>query len=167
MPYGPNGETLVTFYNRIKQGMVKVCKQIPMTSQDSLGRQGVQVRGLLRQRLGQPGHVVTLGPIKPGECTSFSDPFNVLLPNGKWRAVGVAEVPVSGVVQLRRHEHHAAGHAWSLPELIGSLDPNIDTTVCDLYNTAAGNPDLVHGWINFYLAPGTNVVTYTNKSKDP
>ena len=28
VPYGPNGETLVTFYNRIKQGQVKVCKAI-------------------------------------------------------------------------------------------------------------------------------------------
>ena len=37
MPYGPKGETLVTYYNRIRKGRIKICKLIPYTSQDSLG----------------------------------------------------------------------------------------------------------------------------------
>ena len=37
VPYGPNGETLVTFYNRVKLARIKICKVIPYTSQDSLG----------------------------------------------------------------------------------------------------------------------------------
>ena len=31
------GETLVTYYNRIRKGRIKICKQIPCSSQDSLG----------------------------------------------------------------------------------------------------------------------------------
>jgi hypothetical protein len=36
VPYGPSGETVVTFTNRIKQGRFKVCKTIPLGSFDSL-----------------------------------------------------------------------------------------------------------------------------------
>jgi len=36
VPYGPNGETVVTFTNRIQQGRFKVCKTIPLSSFDSL-----------------------------------------------------------------------------------------------------------------------------------
>ena len=36
VPFGPRGETLVTFYNRVKLAKIKVCKVIPITSQDSL-----------------------------------------------------------------------------------------------------------------------------------
>ena len=43
-------------------------------------------------------------------------------------------------------------------------DPNSITGICDLYALPNGNPDLKNGWINFYLAPGPNVVTYTNKA---
>ena len=62
VPYGPNGETLVTFYNRIKQGQVKVCKTIPPGSADSLG--GKTFTYTVRTI----GGSFTVGPIAPGEC---------------------------------------------------------------------------------------------------
>ena len=37
VPYGTQGETLVTFYNRIKRGFIKVCKVVPTGSLDALG----------------------------------------------------------------------------------------------------------------------------------
>ena len=37
VPYGPEGETLVTFHNRLKPALLKICKPIPPTSQDALG----------------------------------------------------------------------------------------------------------------------------------
>ena len=92
VPYGPNGETLVTFYNRIKLGMVKVCKQIPIGSTDALGTKPFSY-DVYVQMPGAPGYIkFTLGPILPGECTNFSYPFPILNADGTPRAIGVHEV---------------------------------------------------------------------------
>ena len=73
VPWGPNGETLVTFYNRVKRAKIKVCKVIPPTSQDSLGRQAVQLRHQRPRRV---------GPILPGECTFYTRDIPILVAPG-------------------------------------------------------------------------------------
>src|SRR6185436_19712992 len=95
VPYAGNGngETLVTFYNRIKLGQIKVCKVIPVTSQDALG--GKQFEYDVYYRDPATGLIVkvTLGPIFPGECTAFGPLLPVLQGNGRWTAIGVVERP--------------------------------------------------------------------------
>jgi hypothetical protein len=89
VPYGPNGETLVTFYNRVKLARLKICKQIPITSQDSLGGKDffydvmVDARGPAR-----------IGPIKPGECTFYTGDFPIISAPGTPVKVTVTELGV-------------------------------------------------------------------------
>jgi len=167
VPYGPNGETLVTFWNRIKLGTIKICKQIPITSQDSLGGKQFQYDVYFRDPRTGLVTKVTLGPILPGECTFYTYPLPVLNGNGKWTAIGVVETPVSGIVNYTVQSITLQGTRGLCPNAKGALDPNIDTAICNQYLTAGGNPNLTTGSVNFYLAPGVNVVTYTNKSIDP
>jgi hypothetical protein len=71
VPFGAEGETLVTFYNRTKQALLKVCKTIPSSSQDALGGKAfeflVDISGFTLQN-------VTL---RPGECTLPFGPFPI------------------------------------------------------------------------------------------
>ncbi len=71
VPYGPDGETLVTFYNRTKQALLKVCKTIPSTSQDALGGKAfdflVDISGFTLQNL----------TLHPGECSFPYGPFPI------------------------------------------------------------------------------------------
>jgi hypothetical protein len=82
VPYGPNGETLVTFYNRVKRAKVKVCKVIPITSQDSLGMKpfNYTINGQ------------AFGPIYPGECTYYTRDIPILSAPGVPTVVTVDEV---------------------------------------------------------------------------
>ena len=137
MPYGPNGETLVTFYNRVKLGQVKVCKVIPITSQDSLGGKDFTYTVTV------DGHVFHLGPIKPGECTNFTYPVPILLGPGVPTPVAVVE----------------DGASTSTTYVV------TDITVTGGRPTVG--KDLPSGTIKFALGPGLNVVTYTNKATDP
>ena len=82
VPYGPAGETLVTFYNRVKRAKIKVCKVIPYTSQDSLG--GKDFNYTIN---GYP-----FGPIKPGECTFYTREIPILTAPGVATVVTVDEV---------------------------------------------------------------------------
>ncbi|MGZ8647398.1 MAG: DUF5979 domain-containing protein [Solirubrobacteraceae bacterium] len=166
VPYGPNGETLVTYYNRIKRGQVKVCKVIPITSQDSLGGKQFYYDVFFRDPF---GNIIkeTLGPIYPGECTSFGRSLPVLQPNGKWTAIGVVEYPLSGIVNYDVVSITLQGTRGLCPNALGAADPNIDVAICNQYLTPQGNPNLTLGAINFYLGPGPNVVTYTNRAQDP
>ena len=137
VPYGPNGETLVTFYNRVKLGQVKVCKVIPLTSQDSLGGKTFTYTVTI------DGHVFHLGPIFPGECTNFTYPVPILL-----------------------------GPTSPTPVTVVEDGASTSTTysVTDITLTGGRPPvskDLPSGTIRFNLGPGLNVVTYTNKAKDP
>ena len=97
VPYGPNGETLVTFYNRVKLARIKVCKVIPITSQDSLGGKDFTylIRGLL------------VGPIKPGECTFYTHDIPILTAPGVPITLTVDEVEAPSAL-IRRDQHH--GH---------------------------------------------------------
>jgi len=167
VPYGPNGETLVTFYNRIKRGMVKVCKQIPITSQDALGGKQFVYDVYYRDVFGVVALQETLGPIFPGECTSFSRSLPVLQPNGKWTAIGIVERPANGTTSYTVQSITLQGTRGLCPNSLGAADPNIDVAICNQYALPGGNPNLGTGSVNFYLAPGPNVVTYTNKAVDP
>jgi len=85
VPYGPNGETLVTFYNRVKLAKLKVCKVIPITSSDSLGMKDFTYTVTVN------GRTVQLGPIKPGECTFYVGDFPILTAPGTPSVVTVVE----------------------------------------------------------------------------
>jgi len=165
VPYGPNGETLVTFYNRIKRGMVKICKQIPITSMDALGGKQFSYDVYYRDPWGNIALQETLGPIYPGECTSFSRSLPVLQPNGKYTAIGVVERPTNGTTSYTVTSITLQGTRGLCPNpTLGLTDPNLDPGICNQY---PNNPNLGAGIVNFYLAPGPNVVTYTNKAVDP
>jgi hypothetical protein len=129
-----NGETLVTFYNRVKLARIKICKVIPTTSQDSLGMKDFtyMIRGLL------------VGPIKPGECTFYTQDIPILTAPGS---------PVS----LTVHENGTPSATWDVTSI----------TVTGNRTPPAPVVDLGNGNITFTLGPGINVVTYTNRAKDP
>jgi hypothetical protein len=78
-----NGETLVTFYNRVKLARVKICKVIPYTSQDSLGMKD------FTYLINGQGPV---GPIKPGECTFYTRDFPIITAPNTPTVVTVDEV---------------------------------------------------------------------------
>ncbi len=139
VPYGPNGETLVTFYNRVKLARLKICKVIPYTSQDSLGMKDFSYTV---SSGGQSGQV---GPIKPGECTFYTQPDYPILtaPNS----------PVS----LTVHENGTPSMTWDVTAI----------TVTGNRTPPAPIVDLGNGNITFTIGPGINVVTYTNRAKDP
>jgi hypothetical protein len=162
VPYGPNGETLVTFYNRVKLGQVKICKQIPLTSQDALSGKLFDYDLYFGDGSGSPtGYTkITLGPIYPGECTSFSPSFPVIYPNGRMAAVGVVERPDN---TNTTYDVVSIALTSGTRGLCSPGDPNADPVICN----QIPNPNLAAGIVDFYLGPGPNVITYTNKSKDP
>ncbi len=87
VPFGADGETLVTFYNRTKQALLKVCKTIPSTSQDALGGKTfdflVDISVLTNQNVS----------LRPGECTFPFGPFPI--PDNNF-SVFVNETPGAG-----------------------------------------------------------------------
>jgi hypothetical protein len=93
VPYATEGETVVTFINRIKRGLIKVCKTVQTGSLDALGTTdfyfGVSVNG------GQP---ITVGPISHGECVLVPADFPILNTNGLATTVFIQEQAVPGVV---------------------------------------------------------------------
>ena len=131
--------SLVTFYNRVKRGMVKVCKVDP-----------VHVAGLRSAASRSPTPSVNgafrLGPIFPGECTFFTRDLPIL------NALGQPQV-------ITVHEVGTPSDTWDVT--------GITCTGC---KSDPGRPPktmLAEGTIEFDLGPGINVVTYTNKAKDP
>jgi hypothetical protein len=145
VPYAfGNGETVVTFINRVKLGAIKVCKEIPITSEDSLGMKHFQYT------VYQNGNYwYTTPTILPHECTFFGDAKPILNSDGSPRAITIDE---------------------------GSPDaPSTTYTVtsatcagCRYFQwqgAPGGNGNKLE--VKFNLGPGTNVVTYNNKSTDP
>jgi hypothetical protein len=135
VPYGPNGETLVTFYNRIKLARLKVCKVIPVTSQDALGGKDFSYNVLDSGG----GLITTLGPIKPGECTAFTEPTPILGPDGG---------PVFRYI-------------LETSTVVNYTVTNATCTGCLVFGWSGGPLSAL------YLGPGLNVVTYTNTALDP
>lgn len=163
VPYGPNGETAVTFVNSIKTGFVKVCKDIPITSQNSLGNDDWTFVVFVQNGPTGPGSFtqIPVGPIKAGQCTFPVGPFPILNPDGTKRAVGVHENDPAGEIRnvTYRTTSITVGGARGLCFV---TDPGVNQTVCPY--TAANNPNLTLGDIDFYLGPNVNEVRYTNQS---
>ena len=71
VPYGANGETLVTFYNRVKRGRSRSASRSRYTSQDSLGKKTRSTSSprtdgtaTLTRRSDQAGRVHVLRPVR-------------------------------------------------------------------------------------------------------
>jgi hypothetical protein len=139
VPYGPNGETLVTFYNRVKRFTAKICKVIPSTSSDSLGTKPFSYDVYLGSATTGPH--VTLGPIYPGECTFYTPDIPILTSTGAPQVFTV-------------HEQ-------------GTPSPTWDVTSITLTGGTVITTDKGNGNITFSPGAGINVITYTNKAKDP
>jgi hypothetical protein len=134
VPYGVNGETLVTFYNRIRQGQIKICKLIPDTSQDSLGGKTFNYNWSVDGQSGSASLV-------PGQCTYVLGQANIIDSNGNPTKVFVQELGVGSTF-------------------------TIDSIVVQFANDNVST-NLLNGIATWSLGPNTNVVTYTNRSKDP
>jgi hypothetical protein len=139
VPYGPNGETLVTFTNRVKLAKIKVCKVIPVTSQDSLGGKPFNYTVTIQPS----GEVVNLGPIFPGECVLVPHDVPVLFRPLTPAMISIAEAGV-----------------------FNSTTFVVDSITCTGCRSVS-NVVLQVGEIDFIPGPGVNVVTYTNKAIDP
>jgi len=166
VPYAGNGngETLVTFYNRIKLGQIKVCKLIPIGSTDALGMKDFSYTVYYRDPATGLLTSAPLGPIKPGECTFFTTPLPILMGNGKPTAIGLIENGATGSTTFVVTSITTTGTRGlcNYP-----LDPNADPVICNQLALHGSNPYLPDGAINFYLGPGLNVITYTNMAVDP
>jgi len=155
VPYGPNGETVVTYTNAIKTGMVKVCKTIPGTSADSLaplpnGRD-YQFRINVETAPGvfTPQFVtVHLEPGQLSNCTGFTGPIPVLQTDGTNTIIGVQETTTGNFVvddiALSFTRGYCSGTAPG-----GAMPLCIPTGK----NTATQN-------VNFFLAPGPQFPTF-------
>lgn len=157
VPYA--NDVTVTYYNRIKLGQVKVCKYISAGSIDSLGAKLFDFDVYVGNGAGG-FTLITLGPIVPGECTSFTPPFPVLYPNGKNRAVGIVERADNGVTAF---VVTSIALTSGTRGLCSPGDPNADPVICN----QTPNPNLAAGIVDFFLGPGNNIISYTNKSPDP
>ena len=143
VPYGPKGETLVTFYNRVKRARLKICKLVPMTSYDSLYPKTWQFNVSIQG----DGSYGPTDPIHPGECTYVSRDFPIIDSAGNPTKVSVTELAPA-------------------PLVLG-VDYKVDSITVQfaryVFPPNPNHPDLVE----FNPGPGVNVVTYTNKSIDP
>ncbi len=133
VPYGPNGETLVTFYNRVKLAKIKICKVIPITSQDSLGN-----KPFTYTINGSPFGSAIL----PGECTFYTRDVPILTAPNTPTTVTVDEV-------------EAPSTLFDVTSIVVTGSRGYTVT------------NLANGTVSVTLGPGINVVTYTNRAKDP
>jgi hypothetical protein len=92
VPYAANGETLVTFTNRIKRGVIKVCKVVQTGSLDALGTTDFNFNVSINQ-----GAPFTVGPISNGECVLVDGDFPILDASGNPTRVDIQEQAVPGV----------------------------------------------------------------------
>jgi hypothetical protein len=136
-------DTAVTFSNRVKLGQIKICKQIPLTSQDSLGNKGFSFNVSITSP-GTPSRAdFTVGPVRPGECSFPTVPFPVLGGSGQLVIVNITEL-------------------GAYPAVNGFVNTSITCVGCRDF---IGFPQFGNG--DFSLGPGINAVTYVNKATDP
>ena len=167
VPYGPNGETLVTFYNRVKLGQVKVCKTITPGSADALGGKPFNYFVIYRET------VYPVGPIYPGECQfaadSHGNPINfpVIDSSGNQTVIGVHELDISELMPPPPGSFYVTG--LSVTGTRGIVHTNCVTASysptgvhCLKFNLI-GDPVQ----ISFNLGPSVNVVTFLNSAGDP
>jgi hypothetical protein len=166
VPYGPNGETVVTYTNAIRTGTVKVCKTIPLTSADSLSPPGTppgtgrtyNFNVNVMTAPGNPGVFtpfplnVTLASGALSACSNFIGPFPVLQADGSNTIIGVSEGPSGGGF------------------VVDDIVPSFTRGLCSGTAPAAGpypganciptGKNLAARNINFFLAPGPQFVTF-------
>ncbi len=139
VPYGASGETLVSFANRVKLGLVKVCKQVPATSMDALGTTEfsytVTVGGVLQ---------APITGITAGSCSLPVGPFPLLQPDASATAVSVLE------------DGAAATAPWTISDVTCSGCRQPAAKVYDVTNTT-----LLLGF-GFNLGPDVNALMFTN-----
>ncbi len=164
VPYGPNGETLVTFYNRIKQFQIKVCKFITPGSSDALGGKTftfeVGVSGIVQS---------FFVSVMPNSCAFVADArgnpvnFPVIFP-GPSKVVLVREVGAdnnSPPVTL-------GGYYVSAVSVLGSRGQLFTGCTPEAYSPTGQQCFLVAGWHAIWQpGPGVNVVSLTNSADDP
>jgi len=173
------GETLVTYYNRIKLGRVKVCKTITPGSVDALSGKTFDYNVYVGQS--PVDFNARVAGLLPGECAFASDPetglpvdYPVLQPNGNQTPVGVLEqnaaqppnqVPfyVSGIA--------VAGNRPSpMTPITQCLAAGYSPTGvhCAFFQAPipvdGGTPNVHVEWL---LGQNVNVVTFTNTAGDP
>jgi hypothetical protein len=151
----------VTFYNRIKLGTIKICKEVPLGSQDALNGKAFYFTIYFRDPATGAVKPDPVGPIYPGECTFYTRPLPVLQGNGKPTAIGVTET-LGTAYDVTSITLQATRGLCNYP-----ADSNGDPAICNLQAAFGSNPYLPLGAVNFYLAPGVNIVTYTNTARDP
>jgi hypothetical protein len=156
VPYGPQGETVVTYTNRIKTGTVKVCKRIPGTSVDSLSPPfpGRTYNFNVNVQTGPAAFAafplsVTLSDGALEACSGFIGPFPVLQANGTNTIIGVQELTVGNfVVDDILLSSNTRGYC-------SGTAPGGAMPLCipGGKNTATQN-------VNFYLGPGPQFPTF-------
>jgi hypothetical protein len=162
VPFGPNGETVVTYTNAIRTGTVKVCKTIPLTSVDSLapapnGRT-YNFNVNVQTAPGNPGVFtpfavnVFLPAGATSACSGFIGPFPVLQSDGTNTIIGVQEGPSGGGfvvddITLSFTRGFCSGTAPGAGPYPGA------NCIPTGKNTATRN-------VNFFLAPGPQFPTF-------
>jgi hypothetical protein len=144
VPYGKYGETLVTYYNRIRKGRVKICKQIPSTSLDSLGGKTFTFHWKVGNGgRGKEGDVT----LAPGECSYVFGDFNLIDSDANAVPVTVKETQPGLDSTFVIDPQNPVNVQFSRGVITLQTNANNET--------------------KFNLGPDTNVVTYTNRSIDP
>jgi len=162
VPYGPNGETVVTYTNTIKTGTVKVCKTIPLTSADSLAPQpngrDYTFTASVQTSPGNPGGftqfplTVHLAPGQLSNCSNFIGPFPVLQADGTNTIVGIQEQPSGGGfvvddITLQFTRGYCSGTYPNPGAYPGQ-------------NCIPTGKDTANRNVNFFLAPGPQSATF-------
>jgi hypothetical protein len=128
-------DTAVTFYNRVRRGTVKICKIVPIGSQDAIGTTLFHFDYILNPHSQTPVLFQDVAAIMNGECAIVAD-YPVLQPNGQPTEIQVQEQAVAGV--------SVTNITYSGP------GTDTGTNVCARSNT-------------FLLGAGINISTYTNQ----
>jgi hypothetical protein len=180
VPYGPNGETVVTFTNRIQQGRLKVCKTIPLGSFDSLNGDPfnyniyIQTGGTHAAPTfngggpAGPPIMVTLNASTDRTnlttCTGFTAFYPILQANGERTIIGVQEQLTGGFVVDSITASPNAGLCVAGPGTPnGNNSPACVPTGID--RTGAFSPG--YATIDFFPAGGSlgnAAVTFTNRA---
>ena len=137
VPYGATGETLVNVTNRVKQGMVKVCKQVPTSSLDALGAKAFDFTVLV-DGVAKPG----ASGLTAGTCSLPIGPFPILRADGTPTTVKVTEDGTS------------ATSTWTLGGVACAGCRSPSANVVDVDGTLLG--------LTFALGVDVNAVTFTN-----
>jgi hypothetical protein len=90
-------DTTVTFYNRVRRGLVKICKLVPIGSQDAIGTTLFHFDEIVNPQSTNPVLRQDVAAIMNGECAIVDD-LPILQPNGNSTQVQLQEeTPPAGV----------------------------------------------------------------------